>query len=251
MSEKCFPVFFGKFPKRRNELPEKYLKIYDDEYLENRTSGGIGNLIARKLESWMHKKVASVSEQTEHAILEIGAGSLNHVKFEAGYLAYDVVEPFQKLLNSSKSSGRVRNIYSHLSEVPAGQHYTKIASIAVLEHLLNLPVEVARSALMLEDGGRFCAGVPSEGGWLWEMAWRYGTGPGFRKRTGLDYEVLMRFEHVNTVDEIEESIRYFFEDVEIIRFPLQVKDFSFYTAIVATRPIRMRCEQYLKEVGEL
>jgi hypothetical protein len=41
------------------------------------------------------------------------------------------------------------------------------------------------------------------------MAWRYGTGPVFRLRTGLDYAVMMRHEHVNTADEIESCMHYF------------------------------------------
>jgi hypothetical protein len=133
--------------------------------------------------------------------------------------------------------------------VPVGQRYNKIVSVAVLEHLLNLPVEVARSALMLEEGGMFSAGVPSEGGWLWKMAWKYGTGPGFKKRTGLDYGVLMRYEHVNTVDEIEECIRYFFAEVKLVRFPVVFKDISLYTVFFASQPFQTRCEQFLNESG--
>lgn len=238
---------FSQYPKTREELPSDFVKIYDAEYLENRTSGGVGNAIARKLESWMHKKVASESVRAKNAILEIGAGSLNHVKYESNYSAYDVVEPFKILLNSSKSNEQLRYIYSYLKDVPIGQRYTKIVSIAVLEHLLNLPVEIARSALMLEGDGRFCAGVPSEGGWLWKMAWSYGTGPEFRRRTGLDYGVLMKYEHVNTVSEIEECIRYFFETVKVVRFPLPSKNFSFYTVFIATSPLRTRCEKFLKK----
>lgn len=238
---------FRQFPKHRQPLPNEYLSIYDSEYLANRTSGGIGNWIARKLESWMHKKAATSAVIQSESILEIGAGSLNHLHWEEGYASYDVVEPFQKLLDTSSNLGLIRKMYGHLSEIPENQQYDRIISVAVLEHLLDLPTEIARSGLHLRDNGRFCAGVPSEGGWLWKMAWKYGTGPGFTKRTGLNYEKLMRYEHVNTVDEIEECIRYFFGNVTMERFPLPAKSLSLYSFFMASHPNKERCKKFLED----
>ena len=240
-------TLFKQFPKHRQQLPNEYLSIYDSEYLANRTAGGIGNWIARTLETWMHKKTAISAIIQSEAILEIGAGSGNHLRWEDGYASYDIVEPFQKLLDTSSNLGLVRHTYIHLSEIPEKQQYDRIISVAVLEHLLDLPTEIALSGLHLRENGKFCAGVPSEGGWLWKMAWKYGTGPGFTKRTGLDYEKLMQYEHVNTVDEIEECIRYFFENVTIDRFPLPAKSFSLYSFFIATRPNKERCEIFLEE----
>ena len=240
-------AIFRQFPKYRQPLPEEYLSIYDREYVANRTAGGLGNNIARALESWMHKKVATSAVSQSEVILELGAGSLNHLSWEGGYASYDVVEPFQKLLDTSSNLGLVRHTYSQLSEIPYEAQYDRIISVAVLEHLLDLPTEIARSGLCLRENGRFCAGVPSEGGWLWKMAWKYGTGPGFTKRTGLDYEKLMRHEHVNTVDEIEECVRYFFDEVTRERFPLPAKSFSLYSFFIATRPNRKRCESFLEK----
>ena len=240
-------AIFGQFPKHRQPLPDEYLSIYDSEYVANRTAGGFGNRVARTLESWMHKKVATSAVTQSEAILELGAGSLNHLPWEGGYASYDVVEPFQKLLDTSSNLGLVRHTYAQLSEVPDESQYDRIISVAVLEHLLDLPTEIARSGLYLRENGRFCAGVPSEGSWLWKMAWKYGTGVGFTWRTGLDYEKLMRHEHVNTVDEIEECLRYFFDDVTKERFPLPAKSFSLYSFFIADRPNRKRCEDFMQK----
>lgn len=240
-------TLFRKFPKHRPPLPNEYLSIYDSEYLANRTAGGLGNWIARKLESWMHKKTANSAAIKSEAILEIGAGSLNHLRWEDGYASYDVVEPFQKLMDTSSNLGLIRHTYAHLSEIPEEHQYDRIISVAVLEHMLDLPTEIALSGLKLRENGRFCAGVPSEGGWLWKMAWKYGTGPGFTKRTSLSYEKLMQYEHVNTVDEIEECIRYFFGNVTMERFPLPAKSFSLYSFFIAIRPNKDRCEDFLKK----
>ena len=139
-------VIFGQFPKcRRQSLPDKYISIYDREYVANLTAGGLGNNIPRVLESWMHKKVATIAVTQSEIIFELGADSR------------------------------------------------------------------------------------------------------LTKRTGLDYEKLMRHEHVNTADEIEECARYFFDDVTKERFLLLAKSFSLYSFFIAARPNRKRCESFLEK----
>ncbi len=233
------PDCLGRFPKTRPPLPESYRAIHEREYIANRTQGGVANRIARFLESWMHRQVAATAPKTPHTILELGAGSLNHLPWERGYQRYDVVEPFRALHASSPHRALVHQIYADLSEVPPDQRYDRIISTAVLEHLTDLPAQLACAALHLKEGGVFCAGIPSEGAWLWRMAWQYGTGPAFRRRTGLDYAVLMHHEHVNTAQEIEACIRHFFSDVTVKRFPTPFKTLSLYTFIEARGPVSM------------
>ncbi|NDU92664.1 MAG: methyltransferase domain-containing protein [Ferrovum sp.] len=227
------PDCFGRFPKTRPPLPPAYRAIYEREYIANRTEGGAANRIARFLEAWMHRQVAATAPRGPHTILELGAGSLNHLPWEHHYQRYDVVEPFKALYESSPHRALVHSFYASLADVPADQHYDRVISTAVLEHLLDLPAELARAALHLKEGGVFCAGIPSEGAWLWSLAWKYGTGPAFKRRTGLDYAVLMRHEHVNTAQEIEACIRHCFTDVTIKRFPLPFRPLSLYTFVEA------------------
>jgi 2-polyprenyl-3-methyl-5-hydroxy-6-metoxy-1,4-benzoquinol methylase len=236
---------FSNFPKQRKSLPPEYNKIYEKEYIINRTGTSIFNKIALWLEEWMHRKVAYYSIEGER-VLELGAGSLNHLKFENGFIAYDVVEPFKELLNQSNQFGLVNTIYSDISEIKTDLKYDRILSIAVLEHLLDLPNEVYQSAMKLSEHGIFVAGIPSEGALLWYLAYKYGTGLGFRMRTGLDYEVFMKYEHVNNAREIESIIRFFFNDVEVFRYPLPFFHLSFYSVIVAKSVNQMALNQYLE-----
>lgn len=243
--EHCMRTVLDRFPKVRPTLPDEYLALYEREQLENRTRGGLGNSIARFLESWMHKQIAKDAISALDDVLEVGAGPLNHLDYEDSYAAYDVVEPFRKLLESSNTRRSLRQIYTSTEEIPELKQYDRIISVAVLEHMLDLPRELARSGLLLKASGRFCAGVPSEGSPLWEAAWRYGTGPGFKRRTGLDYEPMMNYEHVNTVDEIDYCIRYFFRKVSVRRFPLPVKFLSLYTYYLAEDPDLGKCKNFL------
>ena len=237
---------FSQFPKIRLPLPEAYSAVYEDEYLANRTSGSFANKLARTLESWMHVRVARTGTKRSEEILELGAGSLNHLAWEKNFSTYDIVEPFHKLFEGSSNLSLIRNAYDHLSAIPPERQYDRILSVAVLEHMLDLPQDIALAGMHLRNGGIFCAGVPSEGGWLWEMAWRYGTGTAFRRRTGLDYAPMMCYEHINTVDEIENCIHYFFRDVAIARFPLPARSLSLYTFLRATGTDKERCARFLE-----
>ena len=193
----------------------------------------------------MHKKVAEgVVDAPPQATLEIGAGNLNQLPYEPHSQPYDIIEPFRELYEASPHRGRVRNIYDDVSEVPAENRYQRITSVAVLEHVCNLPEVVARSALLLAEGGSFRAGIPSEGTILWRLGWQMTTALDFRARYHLDYKVLMQYEHVNTAREIEDVLRYFFSETRASVFGL-MRALSFYQFFACSNPRLDRCRDYL------
>jgi hypothetical protein len=108
----------------------------------------------------MHEQVAAF--HGAH-LLELGAGTLNHVPYEHNVETYDIVEPFYQLFDGRPELASIRSVYQDISAI-RDRKYNKIASIAVLEHLTNLPRVIALCGLLLEPHGRFCAGIPSEGG---------------------------------------------------------------------------------------
>jgi hypothetical protein len=103
---------------------------------------------------------------------------------------------------------------------------------------------LARAGLLLEPGGTFRAGFPSEGGMLWGLAWRSTTGVEYFLKRGLAYGAIMRHEHVNTAQEIIALLGYFYERLEAARFPLPFAHLSFYTAATARHPRLDRCRAY-------
>ena len=235
------------YPRVRKPLTPAHEEIYVEEYKINRGGEGILYRTTQKLESWMHHKIAH--GQKTGNILELGAGSLNHVPYEDAAHDYDCIEPFSELYENSRFLGRIRNIYNALEEVPSGAHYDRIISVAVLEHMTDLPAMIAQSGLLLAPDGTFQAGIPSEGGFLWGLAWRMTTGISYRIRTGLDYGTVMRHEHVNTAGEIESIVGYFFRDLKLVRLPAPVLHFSLYTYIEAREPDITRCRAYLDQVS--
>lgn len=222
------------YPRERPPLTEAHRARYVDEYKINRSGKGALYRLIALLERWGHKRVAV---QHDHGdILEIGAGSLNHVPDEPETSNYDCIEPFQELFADSPHLCRIRSMYKDIEDIPDNQLYSRIISIAVLEHLQNLPKVLAASANHLRSDGKFQAVIPTEGGFLWGISWRLTTGIAYRLRTGLDYKTLMRHEHVNDSKEIIKLVGYFFSEVQISRFPLPGHHTSFYTYIEASGP---------------
>ena len=241
----------ASYPRVRPSLPDAYQKVYAEQYKINREGATSVDSAAQRLEQWMHRKVASGhTGQPGGAVLELGAGTLNHLRFEPDAAAYDVVEPFVTLFEGKPELARVRECYASVHDVPADNRYDRVISIAVLEHLTDLPRELARSALLMAEGGTFQAGIPREGGFLWWLGWRFSTGLAYFLRTRLDYGKVMRHEHVNNADEIRALVSHLFEDVSLSRFPTPLGHLSFYTYLEARRPRLDVARALLQHAGE-
>jgi hypothetical protein len=237
-------ALLASYPRTRPPLPPANARIYVEEYRINR--GASAHPLYRVtafLESWMHRQVAS--GPAAQRLLDLGAGTLNHRPYEPVAVTYDIVEPFAALYKGSPELARVNHIYPTIQDVPLAPGYDRIFSVAVLEHLENLPVTVAACAMRLSQGGIFQAGMPAEGGLAWGIAWRTTTGLSYRLRTGLRYAPVMRHEHINDAAEIIAIIRYFFEDVRVRWFPLPARHLAFYGFIEARTPRLHRCTEVI------
>lgn len=240
------------YPRKRPPLPAAQAAVYEQEYAINRAGRGPLYRAVRLLESWMHRKIAK--EHTAGAILELGAGGLTHLPIEKWCDQYDVVEPASKVVQASENFGRLgryRDSYAGFvnDAFECELRYSKVFSVAVLEHLTNLPAVVAASALALTPDGSFQAGIPMEGGAMWGASWRLTTGVAYRIRTKASYSALMRHEHINNADEILDVIRGFFGDVKVSRFPLSGRHVSMYAYICARQPRTRVARSYLRRVG--
>ena len=235
----------NSYPRTRPTLSPKHEDIYLEEYKLNREGGGLLYKLVRMLESWNHKIIARNTYGKR--VLEIGAGTLNHLPYEPDVPGYDVVEPFEELWLDSQNLKLVSKIYADIKCIPPDINYDRILSIATLEHIVDLPTVIAKSGILMSEDGFFQAGIPSEGGLLWGLSWRLTTGIAYRIRTGLDYKTVMRHEHVNTARDVICVISHFFNNIKVKRFPLPWLHLSFYTYIEARNPYYPRCVKYLQK----
>jgi hypothetical protein len=237
---------FDGFPKIRPCLPREIAEIYSAHYKSNREGRTAASSFVQRMESWLHRQVANdVTDPQASAMvtLELGAGTLNQLQYEPIVHAYDIIEPFTELYKNSPLLARVRNIYSDISDVPTSNRYNRITSVATLEHVCNLPEVIARSGLLLAENGVLRASVPSEGTLLWTLAWRLTTGLEFKVRYGFDYGLLMKHEHVNTAEEIEHVLAYFFREAKCKLLGLS-KAISLYRYYECRDPRIGRCREF-------
>lgn len=193
----------------------------------------------------MHRQVARGGQHGK--TLEIGAGTLNHLVYEPAGICYDIVEPFSELYKDSEYLSRIRKIFNDLDEADPSEKYDRIIAIAMFEHVLHLPKAVATTCLLLKPGGVLQVAIPNEGHLLWTLAWKLTTGLEFRLRHGLDYSLLMQYEHVNTADEIEKIVRTFYRRIKNSNLGLG-KKLSFYRYYECSEPNQELAEKYLQTI---
>ena len=211
----------NKFPKIKTILPSEYKKIYLGHYINNRTGNYKSTSISNKLESWMHKKISE--EKNYKSTLEIGAGNLNHLKYYKNSLIYDIVEPEKKFYQSSLEIKKIRNFYTELNEIDYSKNkYDRIISVATFEHILNLPELIYKTTKLLKTNGHLKIAIPSEGTILWRIGTMI-TGYEFKRRYNLNYQIIMKHEHVNTAKEIEDVLNYYYNDIKCNVFGLSKK----------------------------
>lgn len=238
---------FEKYPKTRKPLPEDYQNIYANYYKHNREGETSASFFAQKAEAWLHKKVAKdVRNVDNKSTLEIGAGTLNQLKYEQTR-PYDIVEPFTELFQNSKFLTRVNTIYTDVNEIGNDKKYDRITTIATFEHILNLPEVVAKTCLLLNQDGVLRVSIPNEGTFLWTLGWKFSTGLEFKLKYGLDYGVLMRYEHANTADEIEMVLKYFYKKTSCSVFGLS-KKIALYRYYECKTPNVALANEYLTQL---
>jgi len=234
---------FERFPKRRSKLSEEYQKIYVKHYEENRIGQTNMSFLSQKMESWLHKCVAKSSDPKKRT-LEIGAGTLNQLQYEKACV-YDIVEPFKELFENSPELNKINKIYDDIFDIDSNEKYDRITSCACFEHITNLPEVVAKTCLLLNESGIMCASIPNEGRFLWKLGYKLTTGLEFKRKYKLDYEVIMRYEHVNTADEIETILKFFYKKVQRKLFGIN-KTFAFYRYYECSEPLIDKANQFLK-----
>lgn len=104
--------------------------------------------------------------------------------------------------------------------------FDRIIAIHVLEHLPDLPAAVDQIRRVLAPAGRLFAVIPCEGGLAYELARKVSAQRLFEREFGMDYEWLIRSEHVNVPAEIVGDLQRRFTIVRRRFFPFRAPSFS-------------------------
>ena len=238
---------FENYPKVRIDLPLEFQKIYAEHYKKNREGQTSASSLAQKMEGWLHRKVAKdVIGINDKSTLEIGAGTLNQLRYEQT-TPYDIIEPFSELFIHSEFRDRVNKVYKDIDEISDLDRYDRITAIATFEHITDLPKVVAKTCTHINANGTLRVSIPNEGTFLWKLGYKLTTGVEFKLKYGLDYSILMNYEHVNTADEIEQVLKYFYGKVKCSVFGIN-KRIAFYRFYECSNPKVELAHEYLKSL---
>lgn len=228
----------NKYPKKRGKLPGPLKKIFDSFYLSNRE-----NLFLQLIRRWLH----SIMDDKEKkcTTLEIGAGTLNHLKYEK-IGNYDVIEPKNFLYLNSKIVKLVSQTFDNIDQCK-NNYYDRIISIAVLEHLTDLPQYLYVSSMKMKKNAYQQHSIPCEGYPMWNITWFLISGLSFRIKYGYSFSYIQKHEHVNNFDEILTLIKFFYKDVKVkFSYPFYNKYLSLYSNIKFSNPNKENILKYLE-----
>ena len=228
-----------KFPKKRPPLPQKLKKIFNKFYLKNRQS-----FLSQLSEKWLH---LSIKERNlKKKTLELGAGTLNHLKYENLNKVYDIIEPKKFLYKYSNNKKYINNKFSNLNKTK-NLYYDRIISCAVLEHITDLPDYLYVSSFKLKKSGYQQHSIPCEGYPMWDIFWFLFSGILFKLKFGYSFKYIQKHEHVNNFDEIKSLISFFYKKVEVkFSYPFYNKYLSFYANIKFSNPNKKNILMYKK-----
>ena len=228
----------GKYPKKRGLLPKALKKIFKNHYLSNRQ-----NFLSQLSEKWLH--ISIDDRYKDNKTLEIGAGTLNHVKFESNKKIYDIIEPKKYLFIKSKYKKKINKSFKNINDCK-NNYYERIISCAVLEHMTDLPEFLYISSKKLKKKGYHQHAIPCEGYPVWNLTWFLFSGLIFKIKYGYSFSYIKNHEHVNNYDEMIALIKFFYSDVKIkFSYPFYNKYLSFYANIKFKNPNKMNIKRYL------
>jgi hypothetical protein len=228
-----------KFPKKRPPLPKKIKKIFNKFLLNNRQ-----NFLSELFEKWLHYSIKD--RESNKTVLELGAGTLNHFKYENLNKTYDIIEPLKFLFKNSIFKKKINRIYKNIKNCN-NSYYSRIISCAVLQYHTDIPELYYQSSLKLKKNGYHQHSVPCEGYLMWDLTRYLTNGLLFKIKYGYSFKYMAKHEHVNSLDEIIFLTKFFYKNFKIkYSYPFFSKFFSFYANIEFSRPNKKNIKKYLE-----
>lgn len=156
-----------------------------------------------------YKKCARLITAKEN-IVEIGCGTGDFIPYSPckQYLGLDISEEFVSIARQMfpQHQFAVGDAYDLSFE---DRSVKSILSFSVLEHLNKLNDSLEQVDRVLTDDGEFIFGIPTEG-FLYRIGRNLTTKRHVQKATGVDYDELLKKEHVNKCEDILSMLKRHF-----------------------------------------
>jgi ubiquinone/menaquinone biosynthesis C-methylase UbiE len=160
-------------------------------------------------------------------VLEVGAGPGVHLEFvRHGFDEYFITDLRQDMLDKAAEKYTVKYANQIIyKQENAGKlsfsndQFDRLIAIHVLEHL-NAPHEVlAEWTRVLSPGGMMTIVLPCDPGLLWRIGRYFGPRRNAVKLGLEEYDYWMAREHINSVSNLVNMIKYYFDRLEVTWYP--------------------------------
>lgn len=185
------------------------------------------NFLIRSLFNLGHKYIAKKDKNINGTILDVGSGMGYHLKFEtlSEQRKYICLDNDGTMLDRIKIPG-VKKITGDCSKIPLKKESLDVIIAShILEHLPDLAGDLQELSRVLKKSGKFIVVLPCDPGLLWRLS-SYITPSRWRlKRIGIDYDEVMRHEHVNSFKKCKTELQRFFIFEDEMYYPFLIPSF--------------------------
>lgn len=196
---------FGLMIEEKDKDWVEWMNFYE-EFYHNTQKKGVGDYINE-----LGYRVLGDIDFDQKTILEVGPGSLPHMKFWKGkpkkYFIADVNNFFL-----SQSLEKIPDIGEPLLLKRENKIDLEDNSIDILitfyclEHILDLKNQLLDYRRIIKPGGLLVGGIPNEGHFMWGLG-RYLTSRRFvHKNSSINYDKIICWEHPNYADTVLDNI---------------------------------------------
>ena len=170
------------------------------------------NRATRWITERMHARCANLRQLdlAERTVLDVGCGEGDHFKYvrRASLIG---VDPLSEMLERAeqKHPGRATLLQGSalsLDGLLAPSSIDSVSCVSVLEHITPIERALDQMARVLRGDGELIWGIPTEG-LLYRIGRELTTKRHVQKVTGVDYDALVRSEHVNRCEDIVKALR--------------------------------------------
>lgn len=213
----------GEVSKKHQEMISRWNTHYsgDQENLYK-------NVFIRKLFDLGHHYIAQQGKNIQGTVLDIGSGMGYHLQFEqiSAKRKYICLDKDKTMLDRILQPN-VKKIIGTCSDIPLKDHSVdEVIASHILEHLPKLDKDLQEIKRVLKKDGKLIVVLPCDPGFLWKTL-TYITPSRWRlKKLGLDYDVVMRHEHVNTFEKCLSSLKKDFTITDETYYPFAFKNYN-------------------------
>jgi SAM-dependent methyltransferase len=179
------------------------------------------NCFVKNITLWAHSACRKLREQGKDIVLDLGCGTGDHFPYvnSRKIIGVDINEDRLKIARERYPHADIRHEDIFNLSFPNGS-VSSIVSIGTLEHLDPLNDALQNIHRVLAQAGEFIFCIPTEG-YLYRLGRNIVTKRHVEKVTGVDYNALLRKEHINRCQDILVALKKYFVVDKLLGVPFK------------------------------